>query len=71
MRAYDLGPTGDRRGEKALEDALRASLPGDVPVGIDLQHGEVRVGSDADPQVLVFAIESAGYPVTSVEEIRS
>ncbi|PSC02924.1 copper chaperone [Alsobacter soli] len=71
MRTYVLAPTGEGRGEKALEDALRASLPRDIPVRIDLQHGEVRVGADADPQAVVFAIESAGYPVSSVEEVRS
>lgn len=51
---------------RAIEQAIRRQVSGNPAVDIDLNKGEVRVASDADPQIVSFAIQGAGYAVEAV-----
>jgi copper chaperone len=52
--------------EKAVVQAVKRQLGDDTHVEADSGKGEVRVDSSADPQIVSFAIEGAGYAVESV-----
>jgi len=51
---------------RAIEQAIRQQVTGHPAVEVDLEKGEVRVADDADPQIVNFAIEGAGYQVETV-----
>jgi copper chaperone len=68
MRTYKV--TGMTCGgcETAVSRAIRQRLGEDTSVEADAGKGEVRVSESADPQIVVFAIDSAGYAVESVSD---
>ncbi|WP_134495901.1 heavy-metal-associated domain-containing protein [Microvirga pakistanensis] len=68
MRTYKV--TGMTCGgcEAAVSRAIRQRLGEDASVEADAGKGEVRVSESADPQIVVFAIDSAGYAVESVSD---
>jgi hypothetical protein len=43
-------------------------MGGEVEVEIDVAAKEVRVSDSADPQVVTFLLDGAGYPVERVLE---
>lgn len=51
---------------RAIKQAIRQQVTGNPAVEVDLEKGEVRVADDADPQIVNFAIEGAGYQVETV-----
>lgn len=67
MRTYKV--TGMTCGgcEKAVTQAIKKQLGDDTAVKADSVKGEVRVSESADPQIVSFAIEGAGYTVEKVE----
>ncbi len=67
MRTYKV--TGMTCGgcEKAVTRAIRKELGDDTAVEADAGRGEVRVSESADPQIVSFAIEEAGYAAERVE----
>lgn len=68
MRTYKV--TGMTCGgcEKAVVRAIKNRLGDDTQVEADAGTGEVRVPESADPQIVVFAIDGAGYNVESVSD---
>ncbi|MFC1457979.1 heavy-metal-associated domain-containing protein [Microvirga arabica] len=68
MRTYKV--TGMTCGgcETAVSRAIRQRLGEGTSVEADAGKGEVRVSESADPQIVVFAIDSAGYAVESVSD---
>lgn len=68
MRVYKV--TGMTCGgcEKAVTRAIRQRVGEDTAVEADAGKGEVRVSESADPQMVVFAIDTAGYSVESVSD---
>lgn len=68
MRTYKV--TGMTCGgcEAAVTRAIRKQLGDDTAVEADAAKGEVRVDGSADPQIVSFAIEGAGYAVESVAD---
>ncbi|MFC4171621.1 heavy-metal-associated domain-containing protein [Microvirga sp. GCM10011540] len=52
---------------KSVVRAIKQQLGDDTAVEADAKAGEVRVDASADPQMVVFAIDGAGY---AVEEVR-
>ena len=68
MRVYKVtGMTGDEC-ERRIARAIMDQLGEDTVVRADSRTGEVRVDASADPQIVVFAIDSAGHTVDAVEE---
>jgi copper chaperone len=68
MRTYKVtGMTCDGC-EPAVSRAIRQRLGEDTAVEADAGKGEVRVSEPADPQIVVFAIDSAGYAVESASD---
>lgn len=53
-------------GCEAAVTRIKRQLGGDTAVEADAAKGEVRVDASADPQIVSFAIEGAGYAVESV-----
>lgn len=51
---------------RAIEQAILQQVSGNPAVEVDLEKGEVLVADDADPQIVNFAIEGAGYQVEAV-----
>lgn len=68
MRTYKV--TGMTCGgcEKAVIRAVKQRLGDDTAVEADAGRGEVRVSESADPQLVVFAIDTAGYSVETVSD---
>lgn len=68
MRVYKVtGMTGNAC-ERRIARAIMDQLGEDTVVRADSRTGEVRVDASADPQIVVFAIDSAGHTVDAVEE---
>ncbi|AYO86535.1 hypothetical protein [Methylobacterium brachiatum] len=68
MRVYKVtGMTGDER-ERRIARAIMDQFGEDTVVRAASQMGEVRVDASVDPQIVVFAIDSAGYSVEAVGE---
>ena len=68
MRVYKVtGMTGDRC-ERRIARAIMDQLGEDTVVRADSQMGKVRVEASVDPQIVVFAIDGAGYSVDAVGE---
>jgi len=59
--------TGDEC-ERRIARAIMDQLGEDTVVRADSRTGEVRVDASADPQIVVFAIDGAGYSVDAVGE---
>lgn len=67
MRSYKVnGMTCDL--EQAVVRAIKNQLREDTAVEADAVAGEVRVDRSADPQIVVFAIDSAGVRVDEVTD---
>lgn len=67
MRSYKVnGMTYDL--EQAVIRAIKNQLREDTAVEADAEAGEVRVDRSADPQIVVFAIDSAGVRVDEVTD---
>ena len=68
MRTYKV--TGMTCGgcENSVTRAIKKRLGEHTAVEANARTGEVRVDSSADPQIVVFAIGSAGYRVDEVKE---
>ncbi|MBJ6126855.1 heavy-metal-associated domain-containing protein [Microvirga splendida] len=68
MRTYKV--TGMTCGgcEKSVTRAIKKQLGDDTTVEADSKTGEVRVDASADPQMVVFAIDGAGYKVEEVKD---
>ncbi|MDT0187984.1 heavy metal-associated domain-containing protein [Microbacterium sp. ARD31] len=68
MRVYKVtGMTGSEC-ERKIARAITDQLGEDTVVRADFRAGEVRVDASADPQIVVFAIDSAGHTVDAVED---
>ncbi len=52
--------------EPEIARAIRREFGTDVAIEVDAGLGRVKVSRSADPQVVSFAIEGAGYTVTRV-----
>lgn len=66
MRVYRVtGMTGSDD-EQAITRSIKKQLGEDTSVEADARRGEVRVDRSADPQIVVFAIDSAGHTVETV-----
>ncbi|MFC4172428.1 heavy-metal-associated domain-containing protein [Microvirga sp. GCM10011540] len=67
MRTYKV--TGMTCGgcEKSVTQAIKKQLGEDTAVEANAKTGEVRVDASADSQMVIFAIDGAGY---GVEEVR-
>ena len=63
MRTYKVKGMTCGGCEKAVTRAIQRQLGDDTPVEADACRGEVRVTPSADPQIVTFAIEGAGYRV--------
>ena len=68
MRTYKV--TGMTCGgcEKAVTRAIKKQLGDDTAVEAHARTGEVRVEASADPQIVVFAIDSVGYRVDEAQD---
>ena len=68
MRRYKV--TGMTCGgcETSVVRAIRKQLGEDTAVEADAWTGEVRVDDAADPQIVIFAIDGAGYRVETVAD---
>jgi copper chaperone CopZ len=66
MKSVELQVQGMSCGScvKHVTEALHA-LDGVSEVAVDLQSGRVKVGGDSDCNVLLAALEEAGYPAQS------
>lgn len=67
MRTYTVNGMTCGGCERSVTRAIRKQLGEDTAVEADAEAGEVRVDASADPQMVVFAIDGAGY---TVEEVR-
>ena len=68
MLVYKVtGMTGDEC-ERKIARAIMDQLGEDTVVRADSQMGKVRVEASVDPQIVVFAIDGAGYSVDAVGE---
>jgi len=54
--------------ETAVTRAIKRQLGDDTTVEADAAKGEVQVEASADPQIVSFVIEGAGYAVESVSD---
>jgi copper chaperone len=68
MRTYKVKGMTCAGCEKAVTRAVKRQLGEDTLVEADAGKGEVRVTASADPQIVSFAIEGAGYAVESVSD---
>lgn len=66
MRTYKVNGMTCSGCERSVSKAIKAHFGDDVAVEADSRAGEVRVSEFADPQAVVFAIDSAGYVVKEV-----
>ncbi|MEX6506069.1 heavy-metal-associated domain-containing protein [Jiella sp. M17.18] len=53
---------------KTVTRALRQHMGEEVEMETDVAAREVRVADSADPQVVMFLLDGAGYPVDRVLE---
>ena len=68
MRTYKVTGMACGGCEKAVTRAVKKQLGEDTAVEANARTGEVRVEASADPQIVVFAIDSAGYGVDEVKD---
>lgn len=68
MRTYKVNGMTCSGCEKAVTQAIRNELGEGTAVEADAERGEVRVEDMADPQIVIFAIDGAGYSVNEVLE---
>lgn len=54
--------------ERSVTQALKERFGDEIAVEASAQRGEVRVSEAADPQIVVFTIDSAGYTVDEVKD---
>lgn len=66
MRTFKISGMTCSGCENAVAKAIKQRLGEDTTVEADAGKGEVRVSESVDPQIVVFAIASAGYSVESV-----
>ena len=66
MRIYRVSGMTCGGCKKAVIRAVKRQLGDETPVEADAGRGEVRVPGSADPQIVSFAIEGAGYAVDGV-----
>lgn len=52
----------------SVSKALKQHFGEDAEVEVDVEAGEVRVADLADPQVVSFILNGAGYPVQQVND---
>ena len=68
MRVYKVSGMTCEGCEKSVTRAIKSRLGQDTVVEADATKGEVRVSESADPQIVVFALDSAGYAVDRVSD---
>jgi copper chaperone len=68
MRTYQVSERIDADGERAIVASIRNHVDDKTAVSIESGSGEVNVEDSADPQIVLFAIEGAGYTVDRVTE---
>lgn len=68
MRAYKVSGMTCSGCERSVTQALKERFGGEIAVEASAQRGEVRVSEVADPQIVVFTIDSAGYTVDEVKD---
>lgn len=66
MRTYKVSGMTCGGCANAVSRAIKSQLGREVAIEADAAKGEVRVQDSADPQIVAFAIEGAGYKVESV-----
>jgi copper chaperone CopZ len=68
MRTYQVNGMTCSGCERSVTRALKERFGEDLAVEANAQSGVVRVSEDADPQIVVFTIDSAGYTVDEVND---
>lgn len=68
MRAYKVSGMTCSGCERSVTQALKKRFGDEIAVEASAQRGEVRVSEAADPQIVVFTIDSAGYTVEEVKD---
>jgi copper chaperone CopZ len=68
MRTYKVSGMTCAGCETSVTRAIKQRLGEDTAVEADADKGEVRVSESADPQIVVFAIDGAGYSVERVSD---
>lgn len=68
MRTYRVTGMTSIREEEAVVRAIKAQLRQTTAVEASAESGEVRVDSSADPQIVIFAIDTAGVRVDEVAD---
>lgn len=68
MKTYKVNGMTCSGCERAVTRALQTRFGPEFAVEADAKRGEVRVSEDADPQIVVFTIDSAGYTVDVVND---
>ena len=71
MRTYKVKGMTCGGCAKSVTRAIKKQLGEETEVEADARKGEVRVTASADPQIVNFAIEGAGYTVESVSDGNS
>ena len=66
MRTYKVSGMTCSGCERSVTKALKERFGDAVAVEASAERGEVRVSPVADPQIVVFTIDSAGYTVDEV-----
>ncbi|WIJ26454.1 heavy-metal-associated domain-containing protein [Devosia sp. RR2S18] len=68
MRAYKVSGMTCSGCERSVTQALKERFGDEIAVEASAQRGEVRVSEAADPQIVVFTIDTAGYTVDEVKD---
>lgn len=68
MRTYKVKSMTCGGYEKSVTRAVKKQLGEDIEVEAYASRGEVRVSASADPQIVAFAIEGAGYAVEGISD---
>lgn len=68
MKTYKVTGMNCSSCERSVVEAIKKQLGEDTAIEASARTGEVRVASSADPQMVVFAIDGAGYSVDEINE---
>ena len=68
MRTYKVKGMHCGGSGRNVSKALKQHFGEDAEVEVDVEAGEVRVADLADPQVVSFILNGAGYPVQQVND---
>ncbi len=68
MRSYKVSGMTCSGCERSVTKALKERFGDEITVEASAEGGEVRVSETADPQIVVFTIDTAGYTVDEVKD---